>query len=179
MKYRSLSNALTFFLLLMGVFIARDATAVTVDEALKIGLKEANKSGETKLINRYSNLINGYAALSRKDLVGVVCGSKPNDKTSLLSDEEVEQIGDFLSMALEKLIPAIAVALESATGTGVALFLQPSKIAPDAVEIINQANTRDRAEVTQAARQLLQDTKVENFKKMPRSQMARIVVCGY
>jgi hypothetical protein len=140
-------------------------------------ISNARKNGDAKAEKRVTNLKLALSQLKPSDLDGVRCG-KDSAKTAFNVEQAQDVAGKLLDKALEKYLPTLAAALASTPAAGVAAFLTPEKIGPDSVEVLNQNEKRSRQEVQDAARQLLQDTTVESFQKLPKSMMAKIVVCA-
>ena len=138
-------------------------------------IQAAATKGDAKAQRRLSNLKTALHRLNPSDLAGISCGS---DREPVAHLEESREIAsNLLTAGLEKYAPALAAALASAPAAGIAVFLSPSEIAPDAIETLNNSSRHAQQEVTTAARTLLQDTTPERFARLPTTQMAKIVAC--
>jgi hypothetical protein len=140
-------------------------------------IANAKKSGDQKALTRATNLKAGLALLKPSDISGVRCG-KDTNPTAIDVDKAQDLAGELLDKALEKYLPTLAAALASAPAAALTAFFTPEKIGTDSVEILNQSNQRPNSEVREAAREMLQDTTIDNFRKVPKALMAKIVVCS-
>jgi hypothetical protein len=146
--------------------------------ALDVVIANARTDGDKKAETRATNLKTALARMRPSDLNGVSCG---NDvaKTSIPIEDGKDFIGDLLGKGLEKYLPTLAAALASAPSAGLVALLTPQKIGSDSIEIINNSKNYSHDDVSNAARQLLQDTVPESFNKLPRTTVARIVMCSF
>jgi len=157
--------------------VANAGLAQTPASNLDAVIANAKKSGDTKALTRATNLKAGLALLKPSEINGVQCGQ--DAKQTAVNVEKAQDIaGKLLDKALEKYLPTLAAALASAPAAALAAFFTPEKIGTDSVEILNSSDQRPSASVREAAREMLQDTTTNNFPKMPKPLMAKIVVCA-
>jgi hypothetical protein len=140
-------------------------------------ISNATIHGDERAARRLSNLKQGLARLTPADLRGVRCGRELPGRTVSSSDADTEVSGRLLDKALERYLPALAAALSSASATGLFLVFTPEVVGSDAVEILNSSDKRDAAEVRNAARQFLQDTKPKYIRSVPTPLLAKAVAC--
>jgi hypothetical protein len=149
----------------------------TAETALDAVIANAKANGDKKAEKRATNLKTALARLKPSDLNGISCGKDVSNRNFPI-DEGKDIIGDLLGKGLEKYLPILAAALASAPAAGLVALLTPERIGSDSVEILNNPNKFSRDEVSNAARQLLQDTIPENFNKLPKTMVAKVVVCS-
>lgn len=146
---------------------------------LAAALERARSAGDTKAVRRLTNQQAAMRLLPPSQLKGIRCGKTEADRFTVVETEIGQDVaGELLTKALEKIAPALAGAIASAPAAGVAVFLAPERIAPDAVEILNGSDTRNRDEVRNAARSLLETTLSESFERLPKPLMAKILACS-
>lgn len=146
---------------------------------LAAALARAREAGDTKAVRRLTNQQAAMRLLPPSQLKGIRCGRAEADRFTVVESEIGQDVaGQLLTNALERIAPALAAVVASAPAAGVAVFLAPERIAPDAVEILNGSETRNRDEVRNAARSLLETTLSENFERLPRPLMAKVLACS-
>lgn len=146
---------------------------------LAAALERARAAGDTKAIRRLTNEQAAMRLLRPSQLKGIRCGKTESDLFTVVETEIGQNVaGELLTKALEKIAPALAGAIASAPAAGVAVFLAPERIAPDAVDILNRSETLNRDEVRNAARTLLETTLPENFERLPQPLMAKVLACS-
>jgi len=140
-------------------------------------IANARKNGDAKAVNRATNLKFGLGTLKPSDINGVQCG-KESRQNAIDVDAAQDVAGKLLDKALEKYLPTLAAALASAPAAGLAAFFTPETTGKDSVEILNSSDKRPNADVREAAREMLQDTTTDSFRRLPKPLVARIVVCA-
>jgi hypothetical protein len=173
---RQLSFLVVIFLVVFPPRGAFGSSQDQVDYGKQINVLIKNAQGDQKTVKRLTNLKYGLSVLKPSDLSGIKCG-KDQSPSLIDVDKASDIIGTLLGKGLEKYLPTLAAALASAPATGVVAFLTPTAIAEDSVEILNQSNTRSQNQVQNAARQVLQDTLPDSFKKLNRSLMSKAIAC--
>jgi hypothetical protein len=141
-------------------------------------IANAQAAHDNKALTRATNLKWALGNLRPSELNGIKCGTESR-KLQLDVPAAEDLTGKLLEKALERYLPVLAAAIASAPAAAVAAFLTPTPIGTDAVEILNQSDTRPRRDVEAAAREMLQDTTPDNFKKnISRQFTAKIVACS-
>lgn len=149
----------------------------TPESILNAVIANAEANGDIKAARRATNLKTALGSLKPSDLNGITCG-KDAAANNISVEQQKDIAGKLLDKGLEKYLPSLAAALASAAAAGVVSFLTPERIGSDAVETLNNTSKFNRDDVSNAARQVLQDTIPDAFKKLPKPMMAKIVSCS-
>jgi hypothetical protein len=169
---RTLNN----LILLIATFGASALAQSSPSANLDAIIANATAAHDTKGATRAMNLKWALSAVRPSDLNGVKCGK---ETAEMHFDVPAAQdlAGKLMDKGLERYLPALAAALASSAASAIAVFLTPTPIGTDAVEILNQSDKRPHSEVQGAAREMLQDPP-NLFKKIANPMLAKIAACS-
>lgn len=153
-------------------------SAQTSLAGMKKRLAQAEASKQQQDIRYWTNVISLHQSLKQRELEGVRCGKVPPSADADAATRE-KAMSELSDAALEKLVPALAAFLKTPVGTGVVVFLQPTAIAKDAFQIIDNANTGEPTEVIAASRRMLLDTIPASMAQLSPKRKAVIYKCGH